>query len=168
MKVEFLNPFVFAGMQVLASEAGVTRWELGKPFLVRMDKTRHAANVVIGVTGTICGLVVYGMDLAVAKGIVRAMVGTPLMLTDPVAESALGELGNLITGLASTLLEEKGFPSRISPPAIVRGTAVRLTESTIPMVVVPLSTAVGAIHIQLALNEVAPSDGAPGPGEERR
>lgn len=165
MKVEFLNPFVYAGMQVLSSEAGVTRWELGKPYLIRMDKTRHAANVVIGVTGSICGLVVYGMDLAVAKGIVKAMVGTPLKLTDPVAESALGEMGNLITGLASTLLEEKGYPSRISPPAIVRGTAVRLTEFTIPMVVVPMTTAAGAIHIQLALNEAAPG-GATGQGRE--
>ncbi|HEY8347892.1 MAG TPA: chemotaxis protein CheX [Symbiobacteriaceae bacterium] len=159
MKVEFLNPFVYAGMQVLSSEAGVSRWELGKPYLVRMDKTRHAANVVIGVTGAVYGLVIYGMDLAVAKAVVKAMVGAPLKLNDPMAESALGELGNLITGLASTLLEEKGYPCRISPPAIVRGTAVRLTEVTIPMVVVPMTTALGAIHIQLALEEAAGTGG---------
>jgi chemotaxis protein CheX len=153
MKAEFLNPFVYAGMKVLMAEAGVTNWSLDKPYLIPMDTTRDPVNVVVGVTGTVQGLVAYGMDLAVAKAIVRGMAGAAIPITDPVAESALGELGNLITGMASSILEESGYPCRISPPAIVRGTAVRLTATTVPMVVVPMATGVGSVSIYLALGE---------------
>lgn len=153
MKAEFMNPFVFAGMKVLVTEGGVSRWELDKPHLVQVDMTRHAVNVVMGVTGTVQGIVVYGMDLAVAKRIVRHMAGHEIPLSDDVAQSALGELANLITGQASGVLEESGYPCRISPPALVRGTAVRLTLFSIHMVVVPIRTDVGDIMIHLALQE---------------
>lgn len=153
MKAEFLNPFVFAGMRVLMSEAGVSNWKLDKPYLVRLDTTRHAVNVVMGVTGCVQGIVSYGMDLVVAKEIVRVMAGSAIPITDDVAQSALGELGNMITGLATGILEESGYPCRISPPAIVRGTAVRLTTASVPMVAVPMQTGLGAITIYLALVE---------------
>ena len=156
MKAEFMNPFVFAGMKVLVTEGGVSRWELDKPHLVQVDMTRHAVNVVMGVTGTVQGIVVYGLDLAVAKRIVKHMAGQEIPLSDPVAQSALGELGNLITGQASGVLEESGYPCRVSPPAIVRGTAVRLTVVSIPMVAVPIRTDAGDIMIHLALSEIEP------------
>lgn len=154
MKAEFLNPFVYAGLRVLMTEAGVTHWSLDKPFLSRIDATRHPASVVIGVAGAVQGLVIYGMDAGVAKRIVRAMAGTAIPLTDPLAKSALGELGNMVTGLASRILEECGYPCRISPPAIVRGTATRLTCASIPMISVPLVTDIGVVHILLGLAEV--------------
>jgi chemotaxis protein CheX len=158
MKAELMNPFVYAGMRVLMTEAGIGRCELDKPFLILVDQTRQAVSVVIGVSGGVRGLVIYGMDLAVAKRVVETMTGTALALADPMAQSALGELGNLITGLASTMMEENGFPCRISPPALVRGTGIRLTRVSIPMVTVPLQTGSGAILIQLALDEVASSE----------
>lgn len=154
MKAEFLNPFVYAAMKVLSSEAGLKKWAPDKPYLLRVDSTRHAVNVVVGVVGVVQGLVIYGMDLAVAKGLVSAMAGAPLSMSDPMAESAIGELGNLITGLASGLLEENGHPCRISPPAIVRGTAVRIAAISIPVVAVPITTELGEIRIYLGLGEV--------------
>lgn len=153
MRAEFLNPFVYAGVKVLTTEAGITRWVPDKPRMIRMDATRYAVNVVIGVTGRVQGIVVYGMDLSVAKGIIKAMVGEPIAISDPVAQSALGELGNLITGLASTILDENGYTCRISPPAIVRGTAVRLMTASIPLVAVSMATNLGVIDIQLGLSD---------------
>lgn len=157
MKAEFMNPFVFAGMRVLMTEAGIGRCELDKPFLIRVDNTRHAVNVVMGVTGSVEGIVVYGMDLAVAKRAVAVMTGTTIPVSDPLAESALGELGNLITSLASGGLEETGYPCRISPPALVRGTAVRLTSASVPVVAVPFNTDYGALAIYLSLSETVPA-----------
>ena len=153
MKAEFLNPFVFAGMKVLSAEAGLKKWIPDKPYLMRVDATRQPVNVVVGVVGSVQGLVIYGMSLAVAKGLVRAMAGEPLPMKDPMAESAIGELGNLITGLASGLLEENGYPCRISPPALVLGTAVKITKATVPVVSVPITTELGEIKIYLGLQE---------------
>lgn len=154
MKAEFLNPFVYAGFRVFASEAGLKKLVPGKPSLIRGDSTLHAVNVVIGVSGSIQGLVIYGMELAMAKGIIKAMAGVAIPITDPMAESALGELGNVMTGVAAVTLETSGFPCRISPPSIVKGTGVRITGFSIPMVAVPISTEMGDIKIYLALNEV--------------
>jgi chemotaxis protein CheX len=158
MKAEFLNPFVYAGMKVLRSEAGLKKWAPDKPFVVRMDSTRTAVSVVVGVLGSVRGLVVYGMDLAIATAVVSAMAGVSVRLSDPMAQSAIGELGNLITGQASGLLEENGYPCRISPPAIVRGTGVRISEGSVPVVVVPIQTELGEIKIYLGLSEVSEAD----------
>ncbi|HEY3367207.1 MAG TPA: chemotaxis protein CheX [Symbiobacteriaceae bacterium] len=151
MKAEFMNPFVFGILRVLASEAKLAKSVPTKPGLVMADATMHAVNVVIGVVGTVQGLVIYGMDLSTAKGIIKAMAGMEIPMTDPMAESALSELGNLITGLASSGLEGAGYPCRISPPALVQGTGRPITKMSVPMVVVPISTELGEIKIYLAL-----------------
>ncbi len=154
MKAEFLNPFVYAGMKVLSAEAGLQKWVPSKPYLIQTDSTRQAVNVALGVVGAVQGLVIYGMDLSVAKGILKAMAGAPIPMSDPMAKSALGELGNLITGLAVGILGETGYPCRISPPVIIRGTSVRILAKSIPMVLIPITTELGEVKIHLALSEV--------------
>lgn len=154
MRAEFLNPFVYAGLKVLDSEAGLKSVVSDKPQMRKAIATLHAVNVVIGVVGSVQGIVIYGMELAIAKGIIKAMTGTDIPITDPMAESALGELANLITGYASGTLEGSGLPCRISPPRIVRGTGVRFATSVIDMLTVPITTELGEIKIYLALQQV--------------
>ncbi|MFZ5826775.1 MAG: chemotaxis protein CheX [Bacillota bacterium] len=154
MRAEFLNPFVYAGLKVLDSEAGLKSVVSDKPQMRKAIATLHAVNVVIGVVGSVQGIVIYGMELAIAKGIIKAMTGTDIPITDPMAESALGELANLITGYASGTLEGSGLPCRISPPRIVRGTGVRFATTVIDMLTVPITTELGEIKIYLALRQV--------------
>lgn len=154
MKAEFLNPFVYAGLKVLASEAGLKSVVSDKPQMRKAIATLHAVNVVIGVVGSVQGIAIYGMELSLAKAIIKAMTGTEIPITDPMAESALGELANLITGYASGTLEASGLPCRISPPRIVRGTGVRFATSVIDMLTVPITTELGEIKIYLALNQI--------------
>lgn len=153
MKVDFLNPFVSACLKVLASEAGMTKLTSDKPQLVKGIATQHAVNVLIGVTGDIEGIVIYGMDLAVAKGIIKSMAGMDMSIAAPMAESALGELGNLITGIAASSLEAAGYPCRISPPVIIRGTGVKFSQEIMPMVALPIASETGEIKILASLNE---------------
>ena len=155
MRAEFLNPFVYAGLKVLDSEAGLKSVVSDKPQMRKAIATLHAVNVVIGVVGSVQGIVIYGMELAIAKGIIKAMTGTDIPITDPMAESALGELANLITGYASGTLEGSGLPCRISPPRIVRGTGVRFATTVIDMLTVPITTELGEIKIYLALRQMA-------------
>lgn len=156
MKVRFLNPFVYAGLRVFHSEVKLKRLTPGKPYLIRADATLQPVNVVIGVAGSVQGLVIYGMELAMAKAVLRAMAGTPIAITDPLAESALGELGNVVTGVASGSLEGAGYPCRTSPPMVVRGTGIKFSSVIKPMVVVPITTDVGDLKIYLGLQEAEP------------
>jgi chemotaxis protein CheX len=160
MKAEFLNPFVYAGMKVLGEEAGLKKWVPDKPILIRVDGTRNAVNVVVGVVGRVQGIVMYGFSLSFAKGVIRTIAGADIPIVDPMATSALGELGNQITGLAAGILGESGYPCGISPPSIVKGTAIRFTLVSLPMVVVPIATELGQLHIHLTLKEMDTSQGA--------
>lgn len=152
MKVEFLNPFLVAGIRVLSEELGI-KVEMGRPSLVTADMTVYPVNVLVNVVGEVQGIAMYAMDLAVAKKLIKTMTGQALNVMDTLGGSALSELGNIITGLASGALEEAGYRCRISSPTLVMGTGVQVSSFAVPMVVVPISTDLGEIRLYLALSE---------------
>lgn len=152
VRVEFLNPFVTAGFRVLETELGL-EVSAGKPSLLMSDVTIDAVTVLFNVEGEVEGLAMYAMDLGVAKRLVHHMVGEPVSIFDPIGESALGEMGNLVTGLATIEMERAGFPSNISPPKVLVGSGVSIAAVGVPIVQVPLQTSLGEIHIHLSLTE---------------
>jgi len=81
------------------------------------------------------------------------MMGAEIIEFDEMARSALGELGNIITGKASVSLESAGYPIEISPPTLVMAENVRISSLKIPMIVVPLETECGEIDIYVGLEE---------------
>ncbi len=58
------------------------------------------------------------MALKIASAI---LMGVPIETYDEIAESAVCELGNMIGGEASRLLQESGFVCDLTVPAIARG-----------------------------------------------
>lgn len=154
MKVDFVNPFLVAGMRVLQDEFQI-EVEMGKPDLVTTTATLHPVNVVIHVHGSIQGMAIYAMDLPTAKRLIRQMTGQPVSIFDELGNSALRELANIITGLASVGLEQAGYPSQISVPAIILGTGVQIMPGSVPMITVPIQTSVGELRLYLTLSEAS-------------
>ena len=152
IKVEFLNPFIKAAYQVLEQEAKANIGK-GTPSVQESYFTLKDISVSIGVTGKVQGTVLYGMDERTAKGIVSAMVGGPVPIFDRVAESAVAELGNMITGIASGELEAAGYPCTISPPTVIAGRGTIISTVNIKRVLLPLNTQYGELEISLALQE---------------
>jgi chemotaxis protein CheX len=151
MKVEFVNPFIQAASEVLDSELGS---EAARG-TVRMQKsacTTDEVTALVGVTGTVSGMVLYSMSEATAIGIVSKMMDKEFAELDALAQSGIGELGNVITGRAGVLLSEAGYPSNISPPALVIGKGTMITTLDLHRLVFPLQTAVGQLEIQIVLN----------------
>jgi chemotaxis protein CheX len=70
---------------------------------------------------------------------------------DALAQSGIGELGNVITGRAGVLLAEAGYPSNITPPALVIGKGTLVTTLDLNRLVFPLETPVGQLEIQVVL-----------------
>jgi len=149
MKAEFINPFVQAGMQVLESVTGSVP-EPGQLAVRSAAFTTQQVSIVIGVIGAVEGQAVYGLSLVTATKIAAAMSSLTLMTFDELASSAVAELGNMISGRATTLLSEAGYECQITPPALVRGTNVEIATAT-PALVVPLYTDFGKIEINVAL-----------------
>src|SRR5687767_8479212 len=118
MKVEFVNPFIQAATEVLESELG-TKTERGDLRLQKSAFTTNEVTALVGVTGAVSGMVLYSMSADTARGIVSKMLGQAFPEFDELAQSGIGELGNVITGRAGILLAEAGYPSNITPPALV-------------------------------------------------
>lgn len=163
MKAEFINPFVTAGIQVLESVID-SRPEPGQLAVRSATFTTQQVSIVIGVTGGVRGQAVYGMSLVTATKVAAAMSSMPAMTLDEMASSAIAELGNMISGHATTLLSEAGYECQITPPTLVRGADVEISTAT-PALVVPLYTDFGKMEINVALEE-AETPPAEGPAEE--
>lgn len=156
MKVDFVTPFVNAAYDVLQAEvnADIERGELS---IEQSSKTSQDITVLVGVTGQIRGLVMYGMSESSAKKIVSAIVKHPVPIFDDMAQSATAELGNVITGRASTNLSNVGFNCVLTPPTLITGRNVIISTLSIRKLVIPLVTNFGDVEISLALREESTS-----------
>jgi chemotaxis protein CheX len=154
MKVEFINPFVKAAIDVLRSETG-SEVERGKLRLETSASTAHDVAVMIGITGKARGIVLYGMTTEAAKNIVSKMMGQECDEFDALAQSGIAEMGNVITGLASRGLAESGYQCNITPPTLIVGNNTTIGTLDIPRIALSVALQFGEIDIHVALREAA-------------
>jgi chemotaxis protein CheX len=150
MKVEFVNPFIQAATEVLESELG-TEARRGNLRLQKSAFTTDEITALVGVTGTVSGMVLYSMSQATALSIVSRLMGQRFEEFDALAQSGIGELGNVITGRAGVLLSEAGYPSNITPPALVVGKGTMVTTLDLNRLVFPLELEDGGLEVQVVL-----------------
>lgn len=120
MNVQYLNPFLesasaviqqFCNVTVTQGELAVTEWDY------RDDHTW----IRIGMTGHLEGHVFFGLHNDLALRIVSAMMGGfPVSELDELGKSAISELGNMISGNASTILYSQGVEIDITPPQLIQ------------------------------------------------
>ncbi len=152
MKVQYINPFVSACFSVCEIALGM-KPEKGTLSMRPKIFATQQCNVIMGVTGGIEGQILYGMSLITADRIASQMLGQPVLTFDNLAASAIGELGNMITGNAMSLLAEAGITCDITPPSIVRGSNVKMTTLNVPALVVPICLPIGEIELTVSLQE---------------
>jgi chemotaxis protein CheX len=152
MKVAFVNPFIDAAREVLESELGGD----ANRGSIRMHKSAYTTDEVtalVGVAGAVSGVVLYSMSEATARNMVARMLGQDCPEFDALAQSGIGELGNVITGRAAALLAVAGYASNITPPALVMGKNTMITTLDLNRLVFPLETEAGTMEIQVVLSE---------------
>jgi len=149
-KAEHLEPFLEAAREVLEQELG-TVVERGRLTLAEGNHTTQEITAIVGITGRLTGLAIYGMSEATALSIVGRLLGQPMDTFDDLAMSGIAELGNVITGRAATLLSDAGLESNIAPPVTLVGAGARVSTAGIQRLVVPLATELGVIEAQLAV-----------------
>ena len=154
MDVKFLNPFLEAAHMVLKSELD-TEAQRGELSLERSACTSEDVSVLISVVGEASGVVLYSLSEATAIAMVEKMLGQPFQEFDDLAQSGIGELGNVITGQAGQRLAAAGIDVNISPPTMVMGKGTLISTLDFDRLVIPLSTDLGSIHIHLALRETS-------------
>jgi chemotaxis protein CheX len=154
VKVEFVNPFLQAATEVLESELGGES-QRGELRLQKSAVTTDEVTAIVCVTGTVAGLVLYSMNETTALAIVSRTMNQDFREFDALAQSGIGELGNVITGRAGVLLSQAGYPSNMTPPAVVVGKGTMVTTLDLSRLVLPLETPVGGLEVHIVLRAAA-------------
>ncbi|MEW5959937.1 MAG: chemotaxis protein CheX, partial [Chloroflexota bacterium] len=120
MRTELFNAFVVAAGQVLDSELGV-KISRGPLNLQRDAYVTDDITVLISLVGDVWGVAIISLSFDTAKGFISRMLGQEITDFNELAQSGIGELGNVIAGGASTKLAELGYSTQISVPTLIVG-----------------------------------------------
>jgi chemotaxis protein CheX len=152
MKAEYINPFLESARIVIEQVANI-RPTTGKLGIKELKFVENYIWIQIGMTGQMQGDIVFGLAEDVALRMVSAMMGGYVITEmDEMGKSAISELGNMISGNASTMLFNQGVRVDITPPKIVQSGSidgfVAKKALTIPLIM----EGIGELDIQVLIN----------------
>jgi chemotaxis protein CheX len=153
MNVKFLTPFLEAVVDVLQAEVGVVA-NRGSLSLQKSALTTSEVTVLISIIGELQGVVLYGMSKETSLAIVSRIIGQTFDEFDSLAQSGIGELGNVISGKATVNLAKTGMETTISPPTLIVGKDAQISTLDFSRIVVPIDSEVGQIVVHLAVREM--------------
>jgi len=159
MNVEYINPFIEATKTVIKDTTGYDS-NVGKVFL--RDSSSFSTSevvVVIGLTGDMVGQVFISMDrknvLNISSAMVKAISGQEFTEIDPMCISAVSELSNMILGNATTMLFKRGLLINISPPSIISGKNLFISNK-LKTLCIPINiTNESTIEINVSTEEIS-------------
>ena len=156
MRVEYINPFVEAAYDVLSEvlQAEVKRGEL---YLKSSATPVLGVAAIIGLAGDVEGRVLFDMSRPTAIQVASAMLASmdmePLSDLNEMGRATITELANMITGRAVTKLHNLGFTLDLTPPALVTGDNMEISNPNVEALIVPMELPHGKMEINVAIRE---------------
>lgn len=119
MQASLVNPFLSSSIHVIETLLQI-KPKVGQLSVQKIDYLHQHIWFKIGIIGEMNKEILFGFPEAVAFGMVSGMMGGyPVTEFDAMCQSAVGELGNMISGNASVLLSQQGVEVDITPPSLV-------------------------------------------------
>ncbi|MGO4109351.1 chemotaxis protein CheX [Paenibacillus sp. YAF4_2] len=149
MKAEYINPFLEAATIVIEQVIQI-RPSTGKLGLKNIEMVENHIWIQIGINGQMNGDIVFGLSEEVALKMVSAMMGGFIISElDEIGRSAISELGNMISGNASTMLYNQGVTVDITPPRIIQSASAEGLRSGKALSVPLIMDGIGEFDIQV-------------------
>jgi chemotaxis protein CheX len=150
VRYDFVNPFVSSAREIL-EEVLSGRIDAGKIRLSPAPVSSRGVTAIVGVTGEGEGRVLFDMSWETALAIATEMNQEAQTDLGVLAKDTLSELASMMTGRAITLLNDRGHRLRVSPPTLIAGDNVTISNSELETLVVPLSTSCGEVIVNVAM-----------------
>jgi chemotaxis protein CheX len=151
MKAEYINPFLESALMVIEQMVQV-RPSTGQLAIRDIKFTDHQVWIQIGLTGQMTGDIVFGLSEQVALRIISAMMGGFVITEiDEMGKSAISELGNMISGNASTMLYNLGVHVDITPPRVVEPSVSSANGAKRALAVPLIMDGIGELEIQMLI-----------------
>ncbi|MFD0872228.1 CheY-P phosphatase CheX [Chlamydia abortus] len=151
MKAEYINSFLESATSVIEQLTQV-RPTRGQHGLKEIEMLDNYVWIQIGLTGQMDGNVMFGLHEGVALKLVSAMMGGFSMTElDDIGRSAISELGNMISGNASTILYNQGLNVDITPPRIILPASAKIWTPRQVISVPLMMDGIGELDIQMVV-----------------
>lgn len=151
MDAKYVSPFSEALCEVL-SGFGVQGVRRGGISLKKNLEVGEEVTAIIGLTGGVRGNVACGMSEDAARKLVSCMMmGMPVQGLDEMAQSALAELLNMVSGQAGRKLPSEGGVIDLSPPTLIMGKNVAMRLSAVPALAVEILMEGGRLELNVAI-----------------
>lgn len=152
MKAEVINPFLESARSVIQQVVQVSP-STGSMGVKDVIPVQDHIWIQIGMTGHFSGMVVFGLQETVALRIVSAMMGGFVLTEmDEMGQSAISELGNMISGNASAILSNQGFAVDITPPQVIKTENAAGMEPRKALCIPLLMDGIGELDIQVMIS----------------
>lgn len=152
MRVEYINPFTEAAHNIFSQvlDGEVKRGDL---YLKSDCMPVMGVAAIVGLAGDVEGRVVFDMKPETALKIASAMNSEELTEFDELVRATITELANLITAQAVTKLHDLGFRFDLTPPALVTGEQMQISNNDMEALIVPMELPEGKVEINVAIRD---------------
>ncbi len=151
INAEYVNPFLEAASAVFKSVMNVDL-RRGKMIIKENPEPSHDVAIIIGITGSISGEVVYSMGYSMVTKIAEILAPG---LTEEQLKSEykdiVGELANMITGNAMNLFAYSGKQIDITTPTVINGKDFTITLVQQTTLGINLYSPMGQLEMNVAL-----------------
>lgn len=154
MRVEYINPFVEAAFNIMKEVLG-SEPKRGELYLKSSSQPVLGVAAIVGLAGAVEGRVLFDMDRSTAMKIASAMNGEELEEFDELAKATITEMANMITARAVTKLYDLGFKFDLTPPALLTGENMQVSNSGVEALIVPVELPYGKVEVNVAIRERA-------------
>lgn len=149
MKAEYINPFLESAKLVIEQVIQI-RPSTGELGLKDIKFVENYIWIQIGLNGQMNGDIVFGLSEEVAMKMVSAMMGGfTISEMDEISRSAISELGNMISGNASTLLFNQGVKVDITPPKVIHSASSAGFDAKQALTIPLIMEGIGELDIQV-------------------
>lgn len=150
MNPELINPFLQATYDVCKQmfNLEIENREIQKTEELYVGKE---LNVLISILGDVSGSVTYSFPKETALELVNVLSGMSMQEVDIFVTSALGEVGNIISGNAVSYLAKMNKKCDIAPPQVILGENRSLSLANKESIVITLHTKIGEFSMNLTL-----------------
>lgn len=152
MNAEYINIFISAVTQVY-EETIQTKLLIGDKSIRTGNAYSKNVVVLIGLTGKVRGSVTVSMDEEYAKEVAsKMMFGMPVEVFDEMPQSAIREMTNMTMGRVASLFEQIGIEVDITPPILMIGEGIRISNEISPTLVLGFNDGVNENVIELDIS----------------
>ncbi|MCE5262120.1 MAG: chemotaxis protein CheX [Deltaproteobacteria bacterium] len=153
MDVRYINPFLYGTIEVLKKMAFLEP-RPGKVYLKKTAAADGDVSGIIGITGDMIGSLAISFGESCICHIVGSMLGESFAEANQEVFDGVGEITNMISGVARTHMEKEGMQVYAAIPSVVYGKNHSINHILkSPSIVIPFETDHGTFAVDVCIKK---------------